>query len=227
MTGWEGDHERLRTNLGAYVLGGLPDDESAALEAHLATCAECRAEHDELLPAASVLGELKVGAPAHATAAPADLADRVFSGLAAEQDRERRTAWVRRAGLAAVAGAAAAAVLVVGLAVTASDDDDEPTVPLEAVAVTVSERGVEADADLVNHTWGVEVKLSGTGFEQGGRYRVALLGTDGKRFPAGEFVGTGGTRMLCNLNSSLLRDDASGFVVTDSDGDVVVRSSFA
>lgn len=226
MTGWEGDHERLRTNLGAYVLGGLPNNESAALEAHLATCAECRAEHDELLPAASVLGELKNGAPAHVHAAPPDLGDRVLSRLAAEQERERRTAWVRRAGLAAVAGAAAAAVLVVGLAVT-DTEDDQPTVPVEAVAVTVREQGVEADADLVNHTWGVEVKLSGTGFDQGGRYRVALLGTDGERYPAGEFVGTGGTRMLCNLNSSLLRDDASGFVVTDSDGDVVVRSSFA
>ena len=58
-TPYEPEHEKLRTDLGAYVLGALPADEVAALEAHLATCAGCRAERDALLPAATVLGELK------------------------------------------------------------------------------------------------------------------------------------------------------------------------
>jgi anti-sigma factor RsiW len=34
--------------LGAYVLGGLPADEAAAVRVHLDGCAQCRAEHDEL-----------------------------------------------------------------------------------------------------------------------------------------------------------------------------------
>ena len=53
ISGREPDHEKLRTDLGAYVLGALPADEAAVLEAHLATCAGCRAERDDLLPAAS------------------------------------------------------------------------------------------------------------------------------------------------------------------------------
>jgi hypothetical protein len=32
--------------------------------------------------------------------------------------------------------------------------------------------------------------------------------------------------MRCNLNSSVLRDDAVAFEVVDADGDVVVRSDF-
>jgi anti-sigma factor RsiW len=34
--------------LGAYVLGGLPAGEAAAVAAHLSRCARCRAEHAEL-----------------------------------------------------------------------------------------------------------------------------------------------------------------------------------
>ena len=45
-----------------------------------------------------------------------------------------------------------------------------------------------------------------------------VLGVDGKRYPAGGFVGTGAKEMDCNLNSSVLRDRASGFEVRDADG---------
>jgi anti-sigma factor RsiW len=36
--------------LGAYLMGGLPEDEAIGVRAHLAICAECRAEHDEMAP---------------------------------------------------------------------------------------------------------------------------------------------------------------------------------
>ncbi len=48
----------------------------------------------------------------------------------------------------------------------------------------------------------------------------------GSAIPAGEFVGTGAKEMDCNLNSSVLRDRASGFEVRDADGQVVVTSAF-
>ena len=101
-----------------------------------------------------------------------------------------------------------------------------PTVPLEAVAVQVDDPGVHASADLVDHTWGVEVKLHATGFDRGGRYRATVLGVDGRRYPAGGFVGTGTREMDCNLNSSVLRDRAAGFEIRDGDGAVVVSSAF-
>ena len=72
----------------------------------------------------------------------------------------------------------------------------------------------------------MEVKLHAAGFDQGGRYRVDVLGVDGKRYPAGEFVGTGAKEMDCNLNSSVLRERASGFEVRDAAGRVVVTSAF-
>ena len=53
------DHERIRTALGPYVLGALSHEEETEVDVHLATCAECRAELDELQPAAALLAEAR------------------------------------------------------------------------------------------------------------------------------------------------------------------------
>lgn len=45
--------------LGAYVLGGLSPADEAAVEAHLARCARCQAEYDELACVPSWLDLLK------------------------------------------------------------------------------------------------------------------------------------------------------------------------
>ncbi|MCW2813289.1 MAG: Anti-sigma factor, partial [Nocardioides sp.] len=82
MTPHDPDHDRLRTALGAYVLGALPADEAAELEAHLDGCPACRAERDGLLPAAAVLGELKQADPLPVEPAPAGLDALVLDRLA-------------------------------------------------------------------------------------------------------------------------------------------------
>jgi hypothetical protein len=79
---------------------------------------------------------------------------------------------------------------------------------------------------VVPHTWGMEVKLSGEGFTAGEIYRVSVTEADGDAVPAGEFLGVGPGRLDCNLNSSVLREDAVGFEVADADGAVVLTSSF-
>jgi hypothetical protein len=56
------------------------------------------------------------------------------------------------------------------------------------------------------------------------RDRVAGRG-DADAQNAGEFVGTGAATMRCNLNSSVLRDDAVGFRVVDEYGREVLTSS--
>ena len=49
------DHTSYREEIGAYLLGALTDLERQAFEQHLARCAECRAEIEELRPAADAL----------------------------------------------------------------------------------------------------------------------------------------------------------------------------
>ncbi|WP_436700810.1 anti-sigma factor [Nocardioides sp. BYT-33-1] len=60
---------------GAYAVDALDADERAAFEAHLAHCAECRAEVDGLRETASTLGVSEVAAP------PDALRDRVLEGI--------------------------------------------------------------------------------------------------------------------------------------------------
>ena len=52
-------------------------------------------------------------------------------------------------------------------------------------------------------------KLSGEGFTAGEVYRVAVTEQDGGVVPAGQFLGVGPAELHCNLNSSVLREDAS------------------
>ena len=63
----------------------------------------------------------------------------------------------------------------------------------------------------------------GDGFRPGATYRVVVEATDGREVDAGAFIGTGAAPMVCNLNSSVLRPDASGFKVLDTAGSTVLR----
>jgi hypothetical protein len=49
------DHTSFREEIGAYLLGALTDDERDAFEQHLEDCVECRAEIEQLRPAADAL----------------------------------------------------------------------------------------------------------------------------------------------------------------------------
>ncbi len=220
------EHERLRVDLGAYVLGQLDEESTARLEQHLDGCDRCTAELGELTPVAAALADLRVRPAASPGEPPPALGDRVLGAVEQAARAERRTSWARTAG---IAGVAAAVALVLSFGVQSLTDDPTPTippVPTEAVSVRDEAPGVRASAALVNHTWGVEVKLRARGFEAGDRYRVDVLGSGGRRYPAGEFVGTGAREMTCNLNSGVLRDRAAGFEVTDGDGRVVAASTF-
>ncbi len=227
MSGAHGDeHRELREMLGAYALGHLEPAERDRVRAHLDGDPECRADLAEIAPLAARLAAVDPDALDDTPTPPPDLGARILARIADEEQRRviplRRVAARRRALAAAAVAGVAAAGGVVGWAVRPVPDPP----PLEPVAVQALAPGVEARADLVPHTWGVEVKLTGTGFTDGEVFRVAVTDDDGDEMPAGEFIGVGPIEMRCNLNSSVLRADAVAFEVVDADGDVVVRSEF-
>ncbi|MGY1700914.1 anti-sigma factor family protein [Geodermatophilus sp. SYSU D00766] len=226
MSGAHGDvHRELRELLGAYALGHLGPAERDRVQAHLDGCPECRAELAGIAPLAARLAAVDPDALDATPTPPPDLGARVLARIAEEERRVvplRRAAARRRVLAAAAVAGVAAAGGAVGWALRPVPDP----VPLEPVAVQAVEPGVEASAQLVPHTWGVEVELTGTGFAAGEVYRVAVTDDAGREVPAGEFLGVGPQQMRCSLNSSVLRDDAVGFEVVDADGEVVVRSRF-
>nr|WP_208383533.1 zf-HC2 domain-containing protein [Modestobacter marinus] len=216
----------MREELGVYALGAGTPEERAAVRAHLDGCAACRAELAELAPVAARLADADPDRLDEDPAPPPGLGDAVLARIAAESGRPQRDRVAHRRrtrlGAGALVLATAAAAFVAGWLVRPVP----PPPPLESVAVQVTEPGITATADVVPHTWGVEVKLSGAGFTAGEVYRVAVLEEGGDAAPAGAFLGTGPVELDCNLNSAVLRPDAEGFVVVDAGGEVVVRSVF-
>jgi anti-sigma factor RsiW len=224
------EHRELRELLGAFALGHLDPPESDRVRAHLDGCPACRAELAEIAPLAGRLAAVDPDVLDETPTPPPGLGAAVLARIAEEERLVgegrvvalRRTPTRRRVALgAAVVGVAAAGGVVGWVARPVPDP-----VPLEPVAVQAVASDVEARADLVPHTWGVEVRLTGTGFDAGEVYRVAVTADDGREVPAGQFLGVGPQPMRCNLSSSVLRADAVAFEVVDAEGAVVARAEF-
>src|SRR4051812_29857574 len=80
------DHDALRDNAGAWVLGALDDDEAWRFSAHLEVCASCRDEVERLRVAAAVL---PLAAPP--VEPPPELKARLM-GIVEAEARDRRAA---------------------------------------------------------------------------------------------------------------------------------------
>jgi anti-sigma-K factor RskA len=147
------DHARWEDAAGAYVLGAMISSEREQFEAHLATCAVCQEEVDELRPAAEAL---PIASPPMQP--PAALKDRIMAevereaallgaaGAGADRPervkRERRgRAWLSGWRLAPVA----AALLIAGvLAGTVLSGPDSATYPFEGQSAQLEVEGDRA-----------------------------------------------------------------------------------
>ncbi|MBN9794457.1 anti-sigma factor [Pseudonocardia sp. TMWB2A] len=217
------EHRAMRESLGDHAMGRLEGDELATLKAHLQGCPACREELAEVASVLPALGRVDPDRLDHTPAPPPDLGDRIMA--AARAERPASAAARARNRWAPVAAAAAAALLVGGVAGYLVGDHDG--IPREPVAVQAMDPAVQATAVAIPHTWGVEIVLDGDGFRSGATYRVVVEAEDGREVSAGEFIGTGASPMVCNLNSSVLRADAEEFRVLDGAGSTVLRGSLA
>lgn len=229
-------HEELHEAVGAYVLGQLEGPLLRDVEAHLATCERCRAEVADLAPLAAALRRVDPDAVAAATiAAPSTLDARVEAALRAEADRREDAAPTadvvalptRRRWVPAVAGALVGAAAAAAVAVAVLPDAAPPAAPVIAVRDVVAADGVAAQAGLVDHTWGVELKLQVTGLPAGRAYDVRFVDDAGREYDGGAFLGVTGRTVTCSMNASVLLADADRFDVVDPDGSVVVSGSIA
>jgi anti-sigma-K factor RskA len=140
---------------GAYAVGALDDLERARFEAHLETCADCRAEVAGLLEATALLAETS------ATPPPAHVREAVLAGIATVRplppvvptETTRATAsgasprrWTTRFHPGMLA-AAAAVIAAIGIGVVVAEPwDDEGT----SQNLTAADRVLEApDAQTV------------------------------------------------------------------------------
>jgi len=213
------DHQDLRELLGAYVLDQLSASDRSAVADHLTTCPACRAEVAELEPVVSALLLLDPTASGDA-APPPDLGARVLQMV----DAHRRTA-ARHSRLRRGAGAvlvAASVLAAFGFGSWFGGPRNAP--PVIDVALNLDVPGLTADAGLVRHTWGTELKLEASGLTDGASYTVTFVRDNGSRVGAGSFLGTGAKPVRCSVNAALPLDAASELVITAADGTVVMNA---
>ncbi|NUP73940.1 MAG: zf-HC2 domain-containing protein [Sinomonas sp.] len=192
----EQEHRELRLSLGAYLLGGLEPDEARAVEEHVASCAECRAEIEqlELLPAlldaipaarAEELAEAPI-APAVEAPPPA-----LLSKVRARR-RSLRLRWV--GGVASAAAASLAVGLALGSALEPGSSPQSAPTQSAAPAATytlTSADGAHVDLALVRKGWGTELDLVCRGMPNSGVFSVWVLTSDGAQERAASWSSTG------------------------------------
>ncbi len=192
-----GDCRGWRLSLGAYALGDLPAGERAGLEAHLESCAACRAEAESLEAVARLLPLADLDRFSHpAPKPPAELGERIAATIGAEQRVAVRR---RRFGLA-LTGAAAAAVAALAIAVLPGGGDGGPEQHVEFGALP---DGIKIYATLEPHAYGTEIRMYVKGIRSGTLCRVYLRGPRGERVPAGTFTYRWGDDSTAVLSSAL------------------------
>ena len=171
-----------RESLGAHALGRLPEEERAALEAHLEGCPECRAELESL---AGVAQLLPLADPEHFSTAPVPppaLADRVAATIRAE----RRTTRRRRLRLGLAFSGATAAVAAAALAIFVLPGGSGAA-PEQHVSFASLPPGLEISATLEPHAFGTEIHMYVKGAPSGTLCRVFVRGPNDVRQSAGSF----------------------------------------
>lgn len=202
------DCAEARISLGVYVLGAIEPAERALVDAHLATCRDCRDELAGLagLPAllarvvteeAVALGAADGPPPAAAGAAepPRELLATVLDLTAARRRRRR----LRDSAIGLAAALVIAAGVFGGLSLSASP---APAAPVSAVAgvrypgspdgpwqtATGRSGGMAATVSYRSMGWGTQLEAKVTGIPVGTRCQLWMTDSAGNRVLAGGWV---------------------------------------
>jgi anti-sigma factor RsiW len=187
-------YDDLHVLLGAYVLGGLSDEDHRAFSEHLRTCTQCQAELGQvsglprLLHLAGPAGGPHLatpptGAPVPAISGPDDAR---VARLLGEVARRRR---VRRAWVTAIGTAAAVLLFVagawIGPGLVASTP---PTTHVSAVALPGS--SVKVDVALVTRGWGTQLDIDCEDMPKNGELLLWVTDRSGRQTPVASWLAT-------------------------------------
>lgn len=245
--------DRVRPDLGAYVLGMLDDDEFAAIQIHLDSCIECQEEANSLAVVPDLLGRLTAeeagAALAGASSVPVTgsdpaLLDRLLLAVAAEREvaderqaaqreadehqaAQRRAAPSRRWRRILVAAAAVAILGGGGAAAGVLHDQGSqarPTVT-RSLAATDPATGVGMDVVANATSWGTSLHVQLTGVPRGEQCLLYVVTADGVRSQVASWEAIYGGPVDVTATTSVPIAKVTSFVVTTGGGDHLVTVS--
>lgn len=218
----------LHMLLGAYVLGGLSDEDHRAFTEHLRTCTGCQQELGQLsgLPRLlSLVDQPPTEQPYAAELAPAAPAEGRAAGsgakglpdLLAEARRRRRR---RHGWLAAAASVAAIGLFGAGSWLGPALLDPPP--PSEHYTATApAGSAAQVGVDLVTRGWGTQLDLACTNMPVGQEIVVYVRDATGRESPAGSWLGTRSGYARVTGATALRPEQIRSIEVRTADGTVI------
>jgi len=182
--------EHDRTQLGAYALGALEPAEVAAVDEHLATCAECRAELAELSEMTDFLGEVP---PEAFLEGPPEGGDLLLQRTLREvrepqvQPRpKRRSRWLLIAAAVVVVAGALGGGVVLGRSTAPADD--QPVAGSKQVTTSDTTTGATMAATVEPRPGWSWVRVQVSGLKAGDQCQMIITAKSGESWIAGSWV---------------------------------------
>lgn len=194
--------EHDRTQLGAYALGALEPAEVAAVDEHLATCAECRAELVELNEMKDFLGEVP---PEAFLEGPPEGGDLLLQRTLREvrepqvqepdvrepqtqdpQVRPKRSRWLLVAAAVVVVAGALGGGVVLGR--STAPDADQPVAGSKQVTTSDTTTGVTMAATVEPRAGWTWVKVNVSGLTAGDQCVMVITDKSGASWVAGSWL---------------------------------------
>jgi anti-sigma-K factor RskA len=217
------NYAEIHPNLAAFALGGLEPEEAAEIQRHVASCADCQSELEELrsvnraldaapppaTPPAYLKGEILSHVRAERLSPSSKAGEAESSSPLEEQRSKHRTSRLNRFKGLRLVLPSVAAVLVVAIALGVSFGSLREVPPMATIQLTPTPQ----EAVGLNGYWGVaeirpqpsgnqQVELKLNNFEEpkANSYYELWFVSGEKRISAGSFtsVGKGETRVLLN-----------------------------
>jgi anti-sigma factor RsiW len=209
----------VRQALGVYVVGAIAPAERAEVDAHLAGCTECRDELASLAGLPALLARVPVAdaerfaqvghsIPA-AVDPPPELLTALIGRVAARRRARRHRAFI---------AAAAAAIVAIGGTVGVSQAVSSHAPPVRDVATATNRQTqVQAVVAYSRTSHGITMQVQVKGIPAGTQCKFWVVGTDGRRWIAGQWtVGVGYGQQRYPASSSLAMGSVRSFVITAS-----------
>jgi hypothetical protein len=230
------DHQTLHRLLGGYLLGGLDETDTEKLDAHLADCADCRAELDRLSPVPEMLQKMPdarhLGGGAALAVSPAarpssQNIETLLSRMRAEKFKETRVNRARWLAVAAVTLVAAAGVTY-GIFTNTGNSPKGPVAQPTSSVQLIDARfqpapgsGLTGDAKLTPKAWGVEVSLDVSRISGNGPFLCLVRNRSGQTEQAAVWGDTPTGEAKLIGASSTKATDVDAILITDREGKVL------